>query len=227
MQNMFKSVIKIAAATVLFAGIHTLLASKAAKEKAVSLAGDRNRRGLYRIFYNGIAITTLAGLGLYGVKLPDRDLYAVRGPGALAMHSIQFCFLLYLLNGVRQIGILKFAGVPNLGALLTGQLFIPLEPEGQGPIIEKSNQMKITGPFRYSRHPLNFGMIPIIWLMPRMTFNLAAFNLIITVYLLLGSLHEEKRLKESYGQAYTDYQASGINFFAPTVARLLKTVPEA
>jgi protein-S-isoprenylcysteine O-methyltransferase Ste14 len=83
--------------------------------------------------------------------------------------------------------------------------------------------MKITGPFRLSRHPLNFGMLPILWLMPRMTVNLAAFNLITTVYSIVGSLHEEERFVETYGGAYTDYQRSDINFFVPSLAPPIHT----
>jgi protein-S-isoprenylcysteine O-methyltransferase Ste14 len=64
-------------------------------------------------------------------------------------------------------------------------------------------------------------MLPIIWLMPRITFNLAAFNLLTTVYLILGSVNEEKRFVETYGQAYADYRASEINFFLPCVTQLI------
>jgi protein-S-isoprenylcysteine O-methyltransferase Ste14 len=113
--------------------------------------------------------------------------------------------------------------MPNAVALITGQSYIPVEPEGQGPILKNNSQMKITGPFRFNRHPLNFGMMPIIWLMPRMTVNLAAFNLITTVYLILGSVHEEKRFVETYGQAYVDYQKSGINFFVPSIFHSTRT----
>jgi hypothetical protein len=210
---MFKSIIKIAAGTALFAGIHTLLASRAAKEKAAKLFGERKRNGLYRPLYNGLAIATLGGLGLYGLRLPDHILYRACGPAAGIMHFIQFCSVLYLLSGVRQIGLLKFAGAPNIGALLTGQSVVPREPEAQGPALENGNP--INGPFRFSRHPLNFGILPVIWLMPRMTVNLAVFNLVTTLYLVLGSLHEEKRLREAYGDAYLDYQRSGINFLVP------------
>jgi protein-S-isoprenylcysteine O-methyltransferase Ste14 len=66
-------------------------------------------------------------------------------------------------------------------------------------------------------------MIPIILLMPRMTVNLAAFNLITTVYLIVGSLHEEKRFVETYGQAYIDYQKSEINFFVPSLRHSIQT----
>ncbi len=66
-------------------------------------------------------------------------------------------------------------------------------------------------------------MMSIIWLMPRMTVNLAAFNLITTVYLIVGSLHEEKRFVETYGQAYIDYQASEINFLLPSISNSIGT----
>jgi hypothetical protein len=150
---MFKSIIKIAAATAFFAGIHSLLASKEAKEKANKLLGERTRNGLYRPLYNGLAIVSFGALGLYGLKLPDRELYRVRGSLSWLMHSVQFFFLMYLLYGAREIGFLKLAGVPNIIALITGQSFVPVEPEGQGPILESPDKMKITGPFRIHRHP--------------------------------------------------------------------------
>jgi hypothetical protein len=220
---MFKSIIKIATATVLFAGIHSVLASKATKERTKKLFGERARNGLYRPLYNGLAIVTFGALVLYGWKLPDRELYKIRRPFSWLMHSVQFSFLLYLLYGTREIGFLRFAGIPNLAGLITGQMFIPAEPEGQGPILENNSQMKISGPFRLSRHPLNFGMMPLIWLMPRMTVNLAVFNLITTIYLIFGSLHEEKRFVETYEQAYVDYQKSGINFFVPSLSSSIET----
>jgi hypothetical protein len=220
---MFKSIIKIAAATALVAGIHSVMASKTAKKKAVELFGERTRNGLYRPIYNGLAIATFGALGLYALKLPNLELYKISRPLSWLMHSVQFFFLFYLLYGAREVGFLKFAGVPNLIAFVTGQSIVPLEPDGQGPIFENPDKMKITGPFRFSRHPLNFGMIPIIWLMPRMTVNLAAFNVITTVYLIVGSLHEEKRFVETYGQAYVDYQKSEINFFFPSLKHSTRT----
>jgi protein-S-isoprenylcysteine O-methyltransferase Ste14 len=81
--------------------------------------------------------------------------------------------------------------------------------------------MKATGPFLASRHPLTFGMLPVFWLMPRMTVNLAAFNLAATVYMFIGSLHEEKRLRTAYGNAYQDYQKSGTGFFVSPISHFL------
>jgi methanethiol S-methyltransferase len=217
-RGMFKSIVKIMAATALFAGIHSLLASRAAKIVATKMLSERQRNALYRPFYNAQAVITFGALILYGSKLPDRELYRASGLLAGLMRFGQVVSLLYLIYGARQIGFLRFAGVPNLLAFLRGQASVPREPEGQGPIIDVNGEMKATGPFRTSRHPLNFGMVPALWLMPRMTVNLAAFNFVMTVYLIVGSVHEEERLRATYGQAYIDYQRSGINFFVPSAS---------
>jgi hypothetical protein len=210
---MFTSIVKIVAATALFAGVHSLLASRTAKAAAVVLFGERRRNGLYRPFYNILAITTFGALILYGIRLPDRELYRVRGTLARLMQIVQAAFVVYLLYGMRQIGFLKFYGVSNLIAFLKSKPFILPEPEAQGPMQDINGEMKVTGPFRTSRHPLSFGMLPVFWLMPRMTVNLAAFNLVTTLYLFIGAFHEETRLKAVYGQAYLDYQKSETNFF--------------
>jgi hypothetical protein len=38
-------------------------------------------------------------------------------------------------------------------------------------------------------------------------------------YLVVGSLHEEARLREAYGDAYSAYQGSGVAFYLPRPAR--------
>jgi hypothetical protein len=60
-------------------------------------------------------------------------------------------------------------------------------------------------------------------LMPQMTVNLAAFNVITTLYLIVGSLHEEKRFAETYGQAYIDYQTSQINFLVFSLTHSIRS----
>jgi protein-S-isoprenylcysteine O-methyltransferase Ste14 len=70
-------------------------------------------------------------------------------------------------------------------------------------------------------------MRPVLWLMPRMTVNLAAFNFDATVYIFAGALHEEKRLRAAYEQAYLDYQKSGAGFFVSAISDFLKRLNSA
>jgi len=53
-----------------------------------------------------------------------------------------------------------------------------------------------------------------LWLSPLMTENLLAFNILATVYFYLGARHEERSLKEEFGQEYEDYKES-VPMFLP------------
>jgi protein-S-isoprenylcysteine O-methyltransferase Ste14 len=46
--------------------------------------------------------------------------------------------------------------------------------------------------------------------------NWAVLNGVATLYFVLGSVHEERRLRASYGQAYRAYQHSTVPFYLPT-----------
>jgi protein-S-isoprenylcysteine O-methyltransferase Ste14 len=75
--------------------------------------------------------------------------------------------------------------------------------------------MRVRGPFRLSRHPLNLAPLPIMWFNPRISTNLLAYNLVSTAYLVLGSVLEEHRLAAKYGEPYREYQASEVPFYLP------------
>jgi protein-S-isoprenylcysteine O-methyltransferase Ste14 len=222
---MRRNIYKIIAATALFAGVHSLLATRRAKRTVTALVGERRRNALYRPVYNAVAVLTTSALVLYLVRLPDRELYRVRGPLSKLMLTVQLACVLCLLSSVRQIGLMEFAGLAALGRLWSREKEIAAEPEGQGPAPCEDGRMRATGPFRYSRHPLNFWVMPLLWLVPRMTLNLAAFNTAMTLYLVAGSYHEEARLREVYGEAYADYENSGVGFLVPRTNLLARPVP--
>jgi hypothetical protein len=67
-------IIRVIAAVGLFGGVHSLLASRVAKQQAVKWFGVRHRNGLYRVFYLFQSVFTLAGLLAYLARLPDRDI---------------------------------------------------------------------------------------------------------------------------------------------------------
>ncbi len=52
-----------------------------------------------------------------------------------------------------------------------------------------------------------------------MTTNFFAFNIAATAYLVLGSLHEESRLRRAYVHDYVDYLNNGTPFYLPWVDR--------
>ncbi len=207
------------AATALFGLVHSALASRAAKRRAAEWFGERNRDGLYRLFYIGQSLVTFAALAAYIRRQPGRELYHVRGPLALLLRAGQAAALVHATAAARQVGVGRMLGLESLAAW-QGDGPVPPEPEAQGPALGPDGEMRATGPFAWSRHPLNFSPVPVFWLNPRMTTNLLAFNLAATAYLVVGSVHEEVRLRAAYGDAYRHYQESGVAFYVPGPPRL-------
>ncbi len=66
----------------------------------------------------------------------------------------------------------------------------------------------VTGLYRWVRHPLYTAGLLLIWLTPVMTTSILALNLSLTLYIIVGSRLEERRLLAEFGQAYADYQAA-------------------
>ena len=205
---------KMACATAAFALLHSALASRAAKQAATAIAGERQVQAGYRLFYVGQSFLTFFGLLAYGSRLPTRTLYRVDGRAGLVLRLGQAAGFAHLLAAARPTGLLRLAGWRNLQAYRR-HMPIPREPVAQGPEEGPDGVLQVAGPYRWSRHPLNFTGMPILWLTPHMTTRRLAFNLVSSAYFIIGSLHEEVRLRAAYGERYQRYQRNGVPFFWP------------
>ena len=118
-----------------------------------------------------------------------------------------------LISGVRAVGLARLTGFRSISSRGSAS---QCGPVAQGPELdEATGRLTTGGAFRRSRHPLNLAALPVFWATPRMTTRRLAFNLAATLYLLLGSLHEERRLLRAYGERYEAYRRSGVPFFFP------------
>jgi methanethiol S-methyltransferase len=203
--------------SVLWALVHSLLASQEAKDLARRVAGARYRDGVYRLGYNVKAVVLLAWAARWFSRLPDRELYSASPPLSWLLRAGQAASLGVLLSGVRVIGIPEFAGITSLWKLLAGKDVSP-EPEAQGPPLGAGGEVVEAGAFRFTRHPGNLGALGFFLFLPRMTANRATLTALVALYVVLGSLHEEHRLRTAYGAAYERYRKS-VPFFIPRPSR--------
>jgi len=205
---------KVATAAALYFLVHSALANDAMKARASDLFGRGNADALYRPFYLAQGLVLLALLAVYVRRQPSRDLYKAEGAWRWVLRAGQAAGLLLLAWAAVCVGLNHLTGWDGFGAWWQGAE-VPRMPDGQEPSPGGDGTMRATGPLGYTRHPLNWSLLLLFWLQPRMTTRLLAFNLVMTAYVVLGSLHAEAHMLRFYGDAYRDY-LSRVPFFAPT-----------
>ena len=62
------------------------------------------------------------------------------------------------------------------------------------------------GPYRWVRHPLYLVLIVMIWSYPDLTADRLLFNVLWTLWMVVGTVLEERDLVASFGDAYRTYQ---------------------
>jgi protein-S-isoprenylcysteine O-methyltransferase Ste14 len=173
-------------AVLLWEILHSILASLKAKELVRGRIGTRLMR-FYRLLYNFLAVLTFIPILALAAVTPDRKLYLVAFPWSGLMIIGEILAVAILLIGVLQTGAMDFIGLRQLG-------------ENKQPA-----RLTTSGLYHYVRHPLYSAGLAFIWLLPYMTANVLVINIGLTVYVVLGTFFEERKLKLEFGQQYADY----------------------
>ena len=193
-----RGMVEIGAATVGFALWHSFLCSLPVKTR---LTDALQKRGLtYRLFFNLQSAVTFGALILWILTRPKRTIYRFEKWKKLPFWLGQLTFLAICLWSVAHLQPARF---------LLGQS--DDEPDAQGPNIHQNGKIEADGPFRWSRHPLEWAPMLLLFSTPHLKTNWLAFNVLGTIYSLFGALHEEKRLERA-SKNYVRYQKQ-VGFF--------------
>ncbi|HMN61566.1 MAG TPA: isoprenylcysteine carboxylmethyltransferase family protein [Anaerolinea sp.] len=180
-------------AVAVYGALHSLLASHAAKGWAERQFGENARR-FYRLFFVVFALITSPVLLILVLVLPDRPLYTIPMPWVLLTLSLQGLALFGLNAAVGQTGSAAFLGLQQISHP------VPLRSRA-GP-----EQLATGGLYRYVRHPIYTTTFVLIWLIPVVTWNIFGLMLGFTIYTFIGTLFEERKLREEFGEAYEAYR---------------------
>ncbi len=175
--------------TLLFALAHSLLASDKVKQRVYKLGLQAHH---YRLIYSLIGVLT-TGLWLWAIAgLPDAPLYVVDGWWRFALYALQGLGVLIALAALQPID---------------GAVFLGLKKA------EQTDPFVVQGIYQYIRHPMYAGVMLFLLAKPDMTVNSLHFALAVSVYFVIGSRLEEKRMLAEH-PGYTDYQQK-VGAFLP------------
>lgn len=188
--------------TVAFIVAKSLLASRQVKGAVERRLGARVRNGLYRPLYIVFSAVGAVLLVRRVYQGPHKVLYELRPPFSWLMRAGQVACVLATMEATRVIGP-GFFGAPQLKAFLGGGSPVA-EPEAQGPALDRDGELSSRTVFGITRHPNNWFPTSIFLLEPRMTDKRAAFCALVALHGIVGSVHEEYRLRKEYGNAVYD-----------------------
>jgi len=197
----------------LFGVFHSFLASN--KVKRIVKERFPGFLPFYRLAYNSISIFTFMGFWIASPK-PDVILFDLQFPFDILMLLPQFASLVGMIWTLKYLDGKEFLGITQIARWKSGTY--------SEDDLDESSELRIEGPYKFSRHPIYF--FTILYLLAHPTMNLFYFLFAVcgTLYFIAGSIYEEKKLVEKFGDAYISYQkeVSRIIPFKP-VLRLIIT----
>jgi protein-S-isoprenylcysteine O-methyltransferase Ste14 len=179
--------ILIFCSTLVYGAVHSLLASLGVKAAARRMFGP-SADHWYRLGFNFAAgITLLPVLGLLAANIGP-VLVAVPWPGWAILVTIELAALMLMAYTFQHSDPAFFMGFGQLGSA----------PSTAG--------LTTTGAYGIARHPLYLTGLLILWCFPILTTGTLAFDAAITLYILIGSELEERRLIVQFGEEYLRYR---------------------
>ena len=176
-----------------------------------SLLAGRDLGGRWsRIVYNLIALAAFAAVGSVGAAtLADQPAFDLPGWGRIALGTVHLGGWTVMLLAAR------FYDLGRLGGL--SQLRHPEAPADEG--------LRQDGPHAWVRHPLYSGAFLILWGAALSPLGLAT-ALWGSLYLLIGTWCEERRLLARYGDGYAAYRTR-VPAFVPWRGRIAPCLNES
>ena len=148
----------------------------------------------YRLFYNLAAITTIAPLIIYTLGFNEAVIYRWEGYMIFVRFFLIAASIILFIAGSLKYDLLQFSGIRQIKS---GKSYSTLSESGE---IDSS------GILGFIRHPWYLASIIFIWVCQReICISTLIVNVLLTVYLIIGTFLEERKLIIEFGDSYRDY----------------------
>jgi protein-S-isoprenylcysteine O-methyltransferase Ste14 len=188
----------LAVAWTTYGAVHSAMISQTATRFLEPRLADAWR--YYRLFFNGVALVTLIPLVFYSRSLEGTPFLRWQGPWLGVRYALMACGGLLFLAGGRHYSLKQFIGISQLRGASSAGL-------AQGGGIDS------TGVLGLVRHPWYTGLVLLLWAQDLDAVRLVV-DAVLTAYIAVGTLLEERKLVHEFGDTYARYQAR-VSMFIP------------
>ena len=147
----------------------------------------------YRLFYNIFSIVTLIPVLIYSVSIRQQPFFTWDGYLLPVKDILFFIGVFCFIAGARHYSFGQFSGFAQIKEGINHNL------------INQTGKLSSRGILGVVRHPFYAGIFPLIW-SSDLDITALIINIILTIYVLIGTLLEERKLIAEFGDAYREYQ---------------------
>ena len=149
------------------------------------------------VHFQGALYTAVSGIVLIFLVLfwqnSEQVIVSLQGASVWVAHGIFFASLAGMMWGMFALHSFDvFGNQKILAHIRAGHV--------------RDMPLAIRGPYRWVRHPLYFFTLLMIWSCPDLTADRLLFNTLFTVWIVIGTLLEERDLVADFQDNYLDYQ---------------------
>ena len=147
----------------------------------------------YRLFYNFVALVLLIPVVFYTYSIRQTPFFMWEGYLLPVRFLLLAAGLFLFYAGARQYDMSTFLGLKQINESITHNL------------INKSGQLNSSGILGVVRHPFYAATFPLIWA-TNLDVTFLIVNCILSIYVIIGTLLEEQKLVQEFGDEYRVYQ---------------------
>ncbi|MGV8058189.1 MAG: methyltransferase family protein [Smithellaceae bacterium] len=178
---------------IIFCGLHSGLISVTFTRFLQRNTGNYYR--YHRLLYNFFSIITLIPVVIYSLSIKHAPFFVWDGYLLPVKYFLLLTGILCFAMGAMRYSASQFFG------------FAQIKEKTNSKLINKTGKLSSRGILGVVRHPFYAGIFPLLWA-GDLDKTALITNVILSIYVLIGTLLEERKLILEFGDAYRNYQQS-------------------
>jgi len=154
----------------------------------------------YRLAYNFVSIIFLMPVVYYTWQVKQQSFFVWTNAFLPIKYLLVLLGIMLLYLGARKYSMKHFLGI------------VQLKNSVRYGLLNNTGKLDKSGILGIIRHPFYAAVFPLIW-SRNMDFSVLVTNIIFTVYVLVGTRLEERKLIKEYGVDYLDYKKEVSMYF--------------